>query len=121
MYTLCDMQLHVARLCMDCDEVHDAQMCPVCSSETFAYISRWIPAPERRRRPRPPEPSEAVETYRELLSPEASRSGMGRWLRRGAVGVAALTAIGWAWQRHSAAASTDGEGKGPIDSEPPSG
>jgi len=68
------MQLHVARLCMDCEEVHDAQMCPVCGSETFAYISRWIPAPERRRRPRTAEPSATVNTYRELLSPPTSAS-----------------------------------------------
>jgi hypothetical protein len=97
------MQLDVARLCMDCDEVHDAQMCPVCGSETFAYITRWIPAPERRRQPRPPEPdrTETVDTYRELLSPAGSKSGVGRWLRRGAFGLAAATAVGWAWQRRS--------------------
>jgi len=95
------MQLHVARLCMDCEEVHDAQTCPVCGSETFAFISRWIPTPERRQRPRTPEPAEAVDTYRELLSPTAPRSGAARWLRRGAVGLAAATAVGWAWQRRS--------------------
>ena len=96
------MQLHVARLCMDCEEVHDAQMCPVCGSETFAFISRWIPAPERRRRARPPTPPDTVNTYRELLSPApAGPSGVARWLRRGAVGVAAVTAVGWAWQRRS--------------------
>ena len=99
------MQLHVARLCMDCDEVHDSQTCPVCGSESFAYITRWIPAPERRHRPRPPEPSETAATYRELLSPEPQQSGMPRWLRRGAVGLAALTAFGWAWQRGTAAAT----------------
>jgi hypothetical protein len=99
------MQLDVARLCLDCDEVHDAQMCPVCSSETFAYISRWIPAPERRHRPRPPEPSEAVDTYRELLSPTAPKAAMPRWLRRGAFGIAAATAVGWAWHRRSSTGS----------------
>ena len=95
------MQLHVARLCMDCEEVHDAQMCPVCGSETFAFISRWIPAPERRRRPRPPTAPDTVNTYRELLSPAPAPSGVARWLRRGAIGVAAVTAVGWAWQRRS--------------------
>jgi len=95
------MQLHVARLCMDCEEVHAAQQCPVCGSETFAFISRWIPAPERRRRPRPSTPPETVNTYRELLSPAPSNSGVARWLRRGAIGVAAVTAVGWAWQRRS--------------------
>ena len=48
-----DMQLRLARVCLDCEEVHDAQQCPVCASESFAYLSRWVPAPERRARPRP--------------------------------------------------------------------
>ena len=37
------MQLTTARLCMNCDEVHDAQACPVCVSETFVYMTRWVP------------------------------------------------------------------------------
>ena len=41
-------------MCLDCEEVHDAQHCPVCASETFAYLTNWVPAPERRARPRPP-------------------------------------------------------------------
>jgi hypothetical protein len=93
------MQLHVARLCMDCDEIHDAQKCPLCGSETFAYISRWIPAPERRQRPRNLKPPDTVNTYRQLLSPPPSSSGLSRWLRRGAVGIAAVTAVGWAFGR----------------------
>lgn len=48
------MQLRRARLCLDCEEIHDAQQCPVCASESFVYLSRWVPAPERRARPRPP-------------------------------------------------------------------
>ncbi len=39
-----------ARLCLDCEEVHDAQQCPVCASETFTFMTRWVPAPERRER-----------------------------------------------------------------------
>ena len=114
------MQLDLARLCMDCDEVHDAQRCPVCGSETFAYITRWIPAPERRHRAKPPEPSETAATYRELLSPEPQRSGMPRWVRRGAVGLAALTAFGWAWQRGSAAtAKVADAGNGSERDKPP--
>ena len=37
------MQLNVARVCLDCEELHDAQRCPVCASETFAYLTRWVP------------------------------------------------------------------------------
>jgi hypothetical protein len=47
------MQLRVARLCLDCEDVHDSQQCPVCASETFVYLTRWVPAPERRNQPRP--------------------------------------------------------------------
>jgi hypothetical protein len=46
------MQLRVARLCLDCEDVHDSQQCPVCASETFVYLTRWVPAPERRNQPR---------------------------------------------------------------------
>ena len=46
------MQLRVARLCLDCEDVHDGQQCPVCASETFVYLTRWVPAPERRTNPR---------------------------------------------------------------------
>jgi predicted nucleic acid-binding Zn-ribbon protein len=113
------MQLHVARLCMDCDEVHDSQTCPVCGSESFAYITRWIPAPERRRRPRPPQPSDTAATYRELLSPEPQQSGMPRWLRRGAVGLAALTAFGWAWQRGTATTTKVGDAGNASERESP--
>ena len=48
------MQFRIARVCLDCEEVHDAMQCPVCASETFAYLSRWVPAPERRLNARPP-------------------------------------------------------------------
>jgi hypothetical protein len=47
------MQLGVARLCLDCEEVHDAQTCPVCASESFAFLKKWVPVDERRTRPRP--------------------------------------------------------------------
>jgi len=112
------MQLDVARLCMDCDEVHDAQMCPMCGSETFAYITRWIPAPDGRRPPRPAEPPPAAATYRQLLSPQPHRSGMTRWLRRGAVGLAAITAFGWAWQRGAGATPVDDGGTADREGPP---
>ena len=48
------MQLRKARLCLDCEELHDQWQCPVCASETFAFITRWMPAPERRKKPRHP-------------------------------------------------------------------
>jgi hypothetical protein len=47
------MQLNLARVCLDCEEVHDGQQCPVCASESFAYVSRWVP----RLDPRPVKPA----------------------------------------------------------------
>ena len=46
------MQLRRARLCLDCEDIHDSQQCPVCASETFVYLTRWVPSPERRSHPR---------------------------------------------------------------------
>lgn len=98
------MQLRTARLCLDCEEVHDAMVCPSCASETFTYITRWIPAPERRHRPRATTSPEA-EMFRSLVGkesqgaapPQSAPSGQGgrRMLKRGAIGLTALGLAGW--------------------------
>jgi hypothetical protein len=93
------MQLRVARICLDCEEVHDQQTCPVCTSESFAYISRWIPAPERRTQPRPAPSPETAEVYRQLLDGNRQRPAVTRWIKRGALGLAAVSLAGWAWSR----------------------
>ena len=90
------MQLHVARLCLDCNEVHETNECPRCGSESFAYLSRWVPAPERRVVARPASSPEA-EVYKELIEPPASRRG--RLLKRGALGIGVLAAAGWFLRR----------------------
>ena len=54
------MQLRTARLCANCENIHDESRCPACGSETFAYLTKWVPtaSPEkpqptlRRTRPR---------------------------------------------------------------------
>jgi predicted nucleic acid-binding Zn-ribbon protein len=86
------MQLHVARLCLDCNEVHDTQDCPRCGSEAFAYLSRWVPAPERRLRNRTTSSPEA-DVYRELIEPSTPKRG--RLLKGGAVGISVLALAGW--------------------------
>jgi hypothetical protein len=97
------MQLHVARLCLDCQEVHSDTRCPVCASESFAALSRWIPLQERRVRPRSTAGPDVVETYRRLLDAtatveEPSRNRM-KWPRRAAVIVATLGVGSWLWRR----------------------
>ena len=114
--TLDPMKLHVARLCLDCEEIHDEQTCPLCGSASFGYISRWIPAPERRTRPRPVITSPTADTYRELLAPDQAGSDKSRWLRRGVIGVTAVSVTGWIWRRKLAEnrreTKTDGHVKG---------
>lgn len=47
--------LENARLCLDCDTVFDAPLCPSCSSESYFPLSRWIrPALDESRRKPPP-------------------------------------------------------------------
>ena len=88
------MQLRSARLCLDCEEVHDASQCPACTSEMYVPITRWVPAPERRNRPRSAS-SSRVEAYRALLDAEPRPSVTGRLLKGGALSVAAIGVVGW--------------------------
>ena len=48
------MQLDSARLCLNCQEVHDSRHCPRCASETFAYLTRWVPRIETEALAPPP-------------------------------------------------------------------
>ena len=94
------MQLRVARLCLDCEEVHDAQQCPVCASETFAYLTRWVASPERREASRAAGEDESAPTpaaAAQSLQPRKTNHramigysvlglgvvGLSRWLLRG--------------------------------------
>jgi hypothetical protein len=111
------MQLRTARLCLDCEEVHDQGQCPVCASETFTYLSRWVPTDERRRRPRldapAPEPrapeaaASAVkefDAYRRLATGDVAQPGGRHLLRKGVMGLAAVGVVGWLWGRKETAA-----------------
>lgn len=90
--------MRVARLCHDCEEVHADQQCPVCASETFTFITRWVPAPERRKRPRATT-SEDAEIYRRLTGVDERPSAAGRLLTRAAVGLTAVGIARWLWGR----------------------
>jgi hypothetical protein len=76
------MQLRSARLCLDCEELHSEAQCPVCASEAFAFLTRWVPVDERRNRGRQrPKP--------------APPSTMSRVVKGGAVGLAVLASARW--------------------------
>ena len=100
------MRLGVARLCLDCEEVHDVDLCPACGSETFAFLKRWVTPAARPPTANPgggkdvpaAERVEKLDTYEEILKPGRPRSGMGRLMARGAVGLAALGAARLAWR-----------------------
>jgi hypothetical protein len=45
------MQLRVARLCLDCEEVFaNGDTCPICASTHHAFLRQWLPVDERRKR-----------------------------------------------------------------------
>jgi len=79
------MQLRDARLCLDCEELHTEGACPVCASEAFAFVTRWIPVNDKSARVRRPPPPPA-STHR------------ARWLTGATAGIALLTAARWLWR-----------------------
>jgi ferric-dicitrate binding protein FerR (iron transport regulator) len=99
------MQLRVARLCMDCEELHDQNQCPVCASESFAYVSRWVPVRERRFKPRTPAPAPAE------AAPPTSK---GRTAAYGVLGLAMAGVAGWWWKNRQRLESVSERGAGEL-------
>lgn len=67
------MQLRVARLCLDCEELYEGDSCPICASDRFIFLSTWVPVEERRRWRRQPsgQPTRAERrktAFRQFLS-----------------------------------------------------
>ena len=97
------MHLGVARLCLDCHEVHEYDRCPACTSEAFAFVTRWIKldtAAVPRTSSQPAGDSAAAEkmaTYRQILQPTPSRSRAGTWLRNGSLVIALGYVARWGW------------------------
>jgi hypothetical protein len=103
------MKLDAARLCLDCDEVHDEQICPTCGSEAFAFLTRWVKASGEHRTERRPAPvvqqtvthqartPEQIEAFRQLIEGKPERTGRGL-VAKSVVGLAALSLVGWAWR-----------------------
>jgi hypothetical protein len=96
------MHLGVARLCLDCHEVHEYERCPACTSEAFAFITRWIklesgPTRTPARPDDTPEAAEKIETYRQILQPTPRHARAGKWLRNTSLLVVAgyVARLGW--------------------------
>jgi hypothetical protein len=104
------MKLDAARLCLDCDEIHEDQICPTCGSEAFAFVTRWVKTsgehrPERRAAPvvqqaavhaaRTPE---QIEAYRQLIEGKPDRGSGRGFVTKSVVGLAAISLLGWAWR-----------------------
>jgi hypothetical protein len=108
------MQLVNARLCLDCEEVHDQQHCPICSSESFAFMTRWVSpsdsvvaesTPARSGRPADQvdrrqqlERREQVDAYKQILNPTALQPRRGRMVAGGALGLALLGVARMIWR-----------------------
>jgi hypothetical protein len=135
------MQLRNARLCLDCEEVHDAAHCPLCASESFAFITRWVPSPsadatggapdgpperrvlasttrvpmrDRSHGPAAQDPvsRETLDTYRQLLSDQTQAPSHWRFVKRGALGLAIFGLAGWAWKQQTQRAGTPRDDQG---------
>ncbi|MGE0815071.1 MAG: hypothetical protein AB7O28_21780 [Vicinamibacterales bacterium] len=87
------MHLRRARLCLDCEEVHEEQHCPRCASDQFTFLTRWVPVPDGRKRPRTVvEPSPDLETYRQIV--KGTPAPRGRLFTRALVGLGAAGLAG---------------------------
>ena len=106
------MRLDAARLCLDCEEIHEEQECPACGSEAFGFLTRWIQSTAAERpKPRPNGPaptsaarvspsSEHLAAWRHLSDGTAPEESRGRKLvTRGLLGIAAMGLAGWAWSK----------------------
>ena len=107
------MRLDDARLCLDCEELHNEHECPACGSEAFAFLKRWIKTTSSRPRAastrdpratvdvvsRPVTTSEQLDAWRQIVSGKPAAPGRGRLVARGLVGLAAMGLAGWAWTR----------------------
>ena len=119
------MKLDAARLCLDCEEIHESQICPICSSEAFAYLTRWVQPSVKREAgrsamERPPDVAargahtrtpEQVEAYRQLLEGKPRRRS--NIVTGGVLGLAAVSLAGWALRASTRNRTTAGSADAP--------
>jgi len=104
------MRLDEARLCLDCEEIHQEQECPACGSEAFGFLTRWIQStsPARATAALVPTATQARATtspehlaaWRQLTDDTQPESGRGKKVvTRSLLGLAAMGLAGWAWAK----------------------
>lgn len=75
------MPLEKARICLECDTIHDLAACPECGSASFYYLANWI-------KPRHPPRPEREKPLFELPPPKKKR----HWVRNGLMAAASIVA-----------------------------
>jgi hypothetical protein len=100
------MQLRSARLCLDCEELHEEGQCPICASEAFVFLTRWVPVDDRRVR------------NRSGLRPAAPPARVSRLVKGGAVGFAVLATARWLLRNPPGKNSPDKTDDSGTDSSP---
>jgi len=106
------MRLDDARLCLDCEEIHDERECPSCGSEAFGFLKRWIKTTgnggDRHRDAltapagpsvRHPPSDDQLDAWRRIVEGRPAAPGKGKLVVRGLVGLAAMGIAGWAWSK----------------------
>lgn len=106
------MRLDDARLCLDCEEIHEEQECPACGSEVFAFLTRWIQSTAPAKPKRKPatgtataqdsHTAEQLAAWREITAGPPATPGTGKKIvSRSLLGLAAMGLAGWAWAKTS--------------------
>ena len=111
------MRLDDARLCLDCEEIHQEQECPACGSEAFGFLTRWIhstspaqeaPWPPTRPTRSPPGSRDPGRVAGDHRRHGADDSGRGKKIvTRSLLGLAAMGLAGWAWAKTSPSKDDD--------------
>ena len=93
------MQLRGTRLCLDCEELHREDRCPVCASDAFAYLTRWVKVEERREKRRGVAPQRPAAP--------TPLPGLARWLTGGAAGLVLVATGRWLWKSTGSTQSSE--------------
>jgi hypothetical protein len=106
------MRLDDARLCLDCEEIHEEQHCPACGSEAFGFLTRWIQStsPSRASMGHVPASTHGranptqdhLAAWRQISDGTVPGPVRGKKIvTRSLLGLAAMGIAGWAWAKTS--------------------